>query len=268
VKNALPPLLDDLRLRLARAPHVLLAVDFDGTLAPIVDRPQDAALPPRTADCLRELTQSPDCSIAVVSGRSISDLRPRIGLDVIYAGNHGLEIEGPGISFVHPTANVLRDAVEIASWDLEAAFLTVPGVLVERKGLTATLHYRQARAELADWIATTVRLILGPYRECLTLVRARKAWEIRPRTAWNKGAAVRYLLDRLPVRPLLVCAGDDTTDEDMFSVTSDAISIRIGRGVRTRARYLIRECDFLSCLQLLQSACGNSVALCVPANVS
>jgi trehalose 6-phosphate phosphatase len=252
---AVPDLLENLQRAVAAADHVFAALDFDGTLAPIVPRPEDAAIPRETADRLRALAGSRHCTVAVVSGRSAADLKKRIGLDVIYAGNHGLEIEGPGVSFVHSEAKLLRGTIDLASWDLEAAFEMVRGVFVERKALTSTVHYRQARAELTDWITATVLMITGAYGQCLTAVRARKAWEIRPRVTWDKGSAIRFLLKRLSCCPLLVCAGDDRTDEDMFSVSPEAISIKVGDSSPTRARYQVgTPRDLLPCLDVLRLA--------------
>jgi trehalose-phosphatase len=257
VLSDLPDLLEDLRRAVANAPHVLVALDFDGTLAPIAACPQDAFLPHETAGRLRDLARSDHCTVAVVSGRSVVDVRSRVGLDLIYAGNHGLEIEGDGISFVHSGAKLVRQAIDLASWDLEAAFQMVQGVLVERKGLTTTVHYRQAREELRDWIAATVLMVTGSYGSRLVPVPARKAWEIRPRVNWNKGSAIRFLLSRFSCRPLLVCAGDDESDEDMFAVSSAAISIKVGNATPTRARYRVETVkDLLPCLDVLRSGAG------------
>jgi trehalose 6-phosphate phosphatase len=247
-------LLDDLRRAVEAAGRVLVALDFDGTLAPIVPHPEDAAIPAETGERLRGLSCSEHCSVAVISGRSVADLQARVGLDLIYGGNHGLEIEGHGVSFVHPEAELLRHAVDYAAWDLQAALEAVSGVFIEHKGLTATVHYRQAHPDLADWIGETVTLVMRPYSRWLNTTRARKAWEIRPRLKWNKGSAVRMLLERLSPRPLLVCAGDDETDEDMFRVSQDAISIKVGDPARTRARYHVPTTrDFLPCLDVLLS---------------
>jgi trehalose 6-phosphate phosphatase len=251
----LPILLADLRRAVAAAGHVFLALDFDGTLAPIVPRPEDAAMPAEAGERLRELARRDRCTVALVSGRSVKDLRERVGLDLIYAGNHGLEIDGPGLSYLHPDADALRGAIDLASWDLEAVFEAVRGVVVERKGLTTTVHYRQAPSDLRDWITAGVLSVTGSYGPRLTALPARKAWEIRPRVNWNKGFALRFLLGRFSRHPLLMCAGDDDTDEDMFVVSADAISIRIGGAGRTRARYRLETTsDLLSCLDVVLSA--------------
>src|SRR5678815_3831800 len=84
---------------------ILLMTDYDGTLTPIVDDPADAILAVQTREDLARLARSPRARVAVISGRGIEDLRARVALDdVIYAGCHGLEIEGPNLLFRHPDA--------------------------------------------------------------------------------------------------------------------------------------------------------------------
>src|SRR5689334_22785301 len=152
--------LDRVNWRLNQADRLLIALDYDGTLAPITATPQEAVITPETAAVLGELASCPAYSVAVVSGRSIADLRPRLTSEIIYVGNHGLEIEGAGFSFVHEGAEATRSAIESACWDLEEALQSVRGVLIERKGLSATVHYRQAPPDLYEWIAATVNATL------------------------------------------------------------------------------------------------------------
>jgi trehalose-phosphatase len=155
-------------------------------------------------------------------------------------GNHGLEIEGQGISFVHEYARQVRHAIEFACADLESALAGVCGLLVEDKGLTATVHYRMAPAHLLGWIDATIHVVMRPFASWLSVNPARKAWEIRPRIDWNKGSALGLVLDRMGgVNPLLICAGDDTTDEDMFRVLPDAISVQVGDRLPTAACYRV-----------------------------
>src|SRR5688572_9669020 len=79
-------------------PRLLIACDFDGTLAPIVDQPEEATLPSQVRRLLGKLQALPGVTVAVISGRAVCDLRTRVGIDgVLYAGNHGLEIDAPGI---------------------------------------------------------------------------------------------------------------------------------------------------------------------------
>ncbi len=200
--------------------------------------PELAAIPDQTVALLRNLAASENVSLVILSGRSISDLQSRAGVDCILAGNHGLEIEGGGISFVHECAGTMRHAVDCACWDLEAALAGVRGVLVERKGLTATVHYRQVPVDLQGWLEAAVGLTMRRYDSRLSLRPARKAWEVLPRIDWNKGSALLFVLRCLAgERPLVICAGDDVTDEDMFRAVPEAISIQVGGRSPTAARY-------------------------------
>jgi trehalose 6-phosphate phosphatase len=253
------PLLSEIervRTGLKNADRVLVALDYDGTLAPIADTPDGAQLPAETEEVLAELAASDRYSVAVVSGRSLADLRKQLSLDVIYVGNHGLEIEGPEISFVHPQAAALAAAIDQACWDLQAALEGIPGITVERKQLSATVHYRQAPAELSTWIEATVNATIRPYLSKMFVGPALQAWEIRPRLHWNKGSAVRFLLGKLDAeQPALVCAGDDATDEDMFNLVPWEISIKVGSARNTRARFYARDvAELLEFLQALQPA--------------
>ena len=107
----IPPVLDTLpevKARVHQAGSVLLFLDFDGTLAPIVQEPMLAVLPAATRQVLDELVTNATITIAIVSGRSLGDLKGRVGMPgLVYAGNHGLEIEGQGLWFEHAQAVVL-----------------------------------------------------------------------------------------------------------------------------------------------------------------
>ena len=242
---------------IASAGSLLFCLDFDGTLAPIVESPDLAVMLPALAETVRTLAAFPTVTVAIVSGRSVADLRQRFDEDIICAGCHGLEMEGPDFRYVHQGAAHLMPVVDQVAWDLEAAFLDVPGIFVERKGLSATVHYRQAPPHLEDWLRSTIDLIVAPYSGLVRLTRAHKAWEIRPCVEWNKGAAVRYLTRRsAPQEPFVICAGDDLTDEDMFSAVVNGISVCVGPQESTRASYRVASpaefADFLQavCLAL------------------
>ena len=95
--------------RLRGAQKVLLLSDFDGTLTPIVERPELAVVAPEVRQTLVELTGHQKFILGVVSGRSLHDLEDKVGIPgMIYAGNHGLELSGPGLEFVHPEADAMR----------------------------------------------------------------------------------------------------------------------------------------------------------------
>jgi trehalose 6-phosphate phosphatase len=249
------PLRDELHRvldQLQQASHLLIALDFDGTLAPFVADPEEAQLPPETARVLERIAASDGHTLAIVSGRSLADLRRRVPRGAICAGNHGLEIEGEGISFVHPAADLLRETVDRACLDLKAVIAGLPGVFLERKGLTATVHYRGAEPAIAAALREAIALAMAGH-PTLRVRQAILAWEILPRTGWSKGSAVRLLAGTMRITGLqIVCAGDDRTDEDMFAIRPDAVSIRVGQTRATRARYSASSpAELLRFLELL-----------------
>lgn len=196
----------------------MLLLDFDGTLAPIVDRPELAALPADTSAALDRLLQRRGLEAAVVSGRGLEDARSRAGLSGIwYAGNHGMEIEGPGVHRVHPEALAARPRIEAARDAIAASIGGIDGALVEDKGLTLSVHHRLVQR---DRVASVKEVVEGTVAASpsLKMTVGKEVLEVRPRVDWHKGRAVEFLLDQ--IRPAtgvpVVYIGDDTTDEDAF----------------------------------------------------
>jgi trehalose 6-phosphate phosphatase len=217
--------------------RMLVALDFDGTLAPIVERPEDAVLHDDVSAPLRRLTERSDTVVAIVSGRGLADARERVGLDgLYYAGNHGFEIEGPGVDRVHPAAEEARPKLNACVDALEEALADEPGTEIEDKRWTLSIHYRRAEREGAE---ARVRAAVDAHcrRPGLNVTEGKKVFEVRPDVAWDKGRAVAFLLDvlsdddggapagalRIPGAPRLpaIFIGDDTTDEDAFAAVRD-----------------------------------------------
>ena len=202
------------------AGDMLLALDFDGTLAPIVPTPDGATLLDAARAALESLATRADTRIAVVSGRALADVRTRVGLDSIYyAGNHGLEIEGPGMYRVHEGAAVARPALAECAGRLRVLEREHAGVLLEDKGLTLSLHYRRiADEEEAGRVVQRVHALCGGLPG-LRLTEGKKVVEVRPDVDWDKGRATLFLLDALlrgSAAAPVVFIGDDRTDEDAF----------------------------------------------------
>jgi len=196
-----------------------LFLDYDGTLTEIVDHPSKACLSPSMQEALRACAARDDTDVAIVSGRALSDLRGLVGIPgLVLVGNHGLEIEGPGLdSLVHPDLAHFADRTNELAQALRS--VAEPGVWIEEKGATLTLHYRNAAAADRERIAERARKIV---REAGFQARdAILAVEARPPLGWDKGRAVmRVLRDRYgrpwPEEVRVVYAGDDETDEDAF----------------------------------------------------
>jgi trehalose 6-phosphate phosphatase len=194
---------DALLERLAAEPERAgLFLDFDGVLAPIAARPEEAAPPPETRAELARLVAR-YALVAIVSGRTSEDVRARLGVDgVVYVGTHGLEFE--------PQADRWR--ARLAAFAADAPW---PVDEVELKGLAVVFHFRghaderKAVREL-DAIAQSAR------EEGLVARYGRKILEVLPSVGSHKGTAVRQLLEEYELRQALA-AGDDTTDLDSFA---------------------------------------------------
>ena len=194
---------DDLLGQLSAEPaETGLFLDFDGVLAPIVERPEDAAPPPETRAELERLVGR-YALVAVVSGRASDDVRARLAVDgVVCVGSHGLELE--------PQADRWRRV--LAAFAADAPW---PREEVEVKGLAVAFHFRgrpdeQQAVRLLDGIAESAR------EEGLVARYGRKILEVLPPVGSHKGTAVRRLLDEHGLRRALA-AGDDTTDIDSFA---------------------------------------------------
>jgi trehalose 6-phosphate phosphatase len=206
----------------AEAGMLLVGLDFDGTLAPIVPVPDDAQMPETTRAVLAALARRGDTPVAIVSGRSLADLRARVPVaDIYFAGNHGLEIEGPDVQRVHPDAAAARPLLERMAAELRRDLPALPGVIVEDKGLTLSVHYRMVHDE-ADGELIREQVRRHAQRQSgVTLTEGKKVVEIRPAVDWDKGRAFEFLrssLEALHGRAPALFIGDDRTDEDVFRV--------------------------------------------------
>lgn len=223
--------------------HVLLFFDFDGTLAPIVEDPAQARMPAETRQSLVQLAGSDKFSLAIISGRALSDLRERVGLEnLIYAGNHGLEISGPGFDFVEPEAARQLEALGELSQRLRVPLRHVPGVEVENKVLSASVHFRRAPAaslaEVREMVEAEVDTVGSPFE----VTEGRKVFEIRPRVDWHKGMAVGWIREGSGhPEALCIYVGDDLTDEDAFLALPGGITVSVGQTRKTSARYYLEH---------------------------
>jgi trehalose 6-phosphate phosphatase len=197
--------------------RLVLLLDFDGTLAPIVDRPELAAMPERTRRALDRLMAMEGVTVAVVSGRGLADVRERAAIPhIAYAGNHGMEIEGAGLHRIHPEAAAARPQLQEVAARIEADLEGIDGAFLEDKGLTLSIHYRMA-PDHAEEVREIV-LEAADGRPDLRVTEGKMVLEVRPRVEWDKGRAVRFLLEQMrpPADAPILYLGDDRTDEDAF----------------------------------------------------
>ncbi|MGI9499976.1 MAG: trehalose-phosphatase, partial [Geminicoccaceae bacterium] len=196
---------------------LVVCLDYDGTLTPIVDRPELALLPKRMQRCLDRLADL--ATVAVISGRDLRDIRDLVGLDrLYYAGSHGFEISKPdGDEQILHGMNYLP-SLENAERALRDRLAQIEGVLVERKHLSLAVHYRLVGQGDRSKVKVIVDDVLAR-RPDLRRTLGKMVYDLQPDVDWQKGKAVRALLDAVAPEggeKSLIYIGDDVTDEDAF----------------------------------------------------
>ena len=256
--------------------QILVALDFDGTLAEIVPDPADATIPEPRIKLLEDLNNQPRFAVAIVSGRSLENLKRRVNLpDIAYAGDHGLEIAGPGFHHIPPEAEEFRVTVAEIGGVMESALVGTSGIVFEHKGLSMSIHYRLAPPHQRATLLRTIRRITKPYLDGskLRVVKGKQVVNLLPPVNWHKGSAVAWLLsllDSLPRRVggiLPIYIGDDVTDEDAFKTISETgFAVRVGRPKpSTGAQYYVKSPDEVE--MVLQRLLDNSLSLGIPAHL-
>jgi trehalose-phosphatase len=234
--------LDELEERVAAAPHILLFLDFDGTISRLVANPKDAVLDPEIRSILSALTARQDFTVAIVSGRAVSDLRERAGLrDVIYVGNHGLEVESDSIRFREPKAEALRRELRSLCLQLKLALSDTDGLEVEDKGLTLSVHFRRVIDHLHDWVRSVTSSTVSRSRS-FGCREGKLVLDVQPQIGWNKGRAIQWIASKVgPSSAVPIYIGDDVTDEDAFAAIPQGITIRVGEPASTAAQYSLPD---------------------------
>lgn len=237
--------------RLAGRP-LLLMLDVDGTLAPIVRDPALATVPDATRRTLAALAARPDVFVALVSGRSAHDARRVVGVHGVWTvGNHGAEVLSPsGELTVDADVSRYAQAIADAAKSLAPIVDEIPGAVLEDKTWTLSIHYRNADADAIPRLRAAVEAIAAGRN--LRMTDGKKIFEVRPPVRTDKGTAVARLAGQLgahgPTASLLF-AGDDVTDEDAFRILRaeypHAVTIHVGDDPNTSAEFSMPRLDDL-----------------------
>jgi trehalose 6-phosphate phosphatase len=221
--------LEDAIERLMSRDRVLVGIDFDGTLAPIVDHPDDAVPDHRAVEALTDLAKRHDVEVAVISGRALDDLRLRLG-DI------------PGATFVGEHGNDMgsessEDPLITEAAEMIDELATSLGATAERKQRSVTFHYRNMAEEDAERALVRIRG-WAQDRDGVRVLEGKKVIELTSGTH-NKGDAIRELAGSASV----IYIGDDTTDETVFEVLGpDDIGVKVGDGP-TAATHRVEDID-------------------------
>lgn len=246
--------------------RAVVFLDYDGTLTPIVERPELAILSEEMRTAVRGL--STICQVAIVSGRDRADVQRLMELDeLIYAGSHGFDITGPkGLRIQRQEGTAFTNTVQLAAQRLRDALAPIRGALVESKRFAVAVHYRQVAADKVPTVEAVVDDVLKRTPE-LRKTFGKKVFELRPRLDWDKGRAVLWLLEALKIdqsKTLPFYLGDDTTDEDAFAALQRrGIGILVGCPAHeSAARYVLDHpgdvVTFLDRLATMQRDCRHA----------
>ena len=205
-----------------REKRLAVFLDFDGTLAAIADRPEQAKLSDTMRDIVHRLGDL--YSVAVISGRDRPDVEALVDLDnLIYAGSHGFDISGGADLVAHEAGNGFEKLIKDIGDRLENQLSGIDGSLVERKKFSIAVHYRLVAEDQVDRVNKVIDGLMADHPN-LGLIVGKKIFDILPPVDWDKGRAVLWLLDRLEpddrtVLPVYI--GDDVTDEAAFEALAD-----------------------------------------------
>jgi trehalose-phosphatase len=230
-----------------QAQNLFLLLDYDGTLTPIVSRPELALCPPGVKRHLEKLRRLPGVFLAVISGRSLDDLRKKVGISgIIYAGNHGLEIENPDGRQKKSMPSAGAKELKKITTNLQNSLKEIPGILFEEKGPILSVHYRNVPEKFFPRVPQTLKTELQQWKDRWKIRSGKMVFEIWPNIDFNKGDAVREILKTIPSRGLLpIYLGDDLTDEDAFRALKDrGISVLVGpSGLPSEADFFLLNPD-------------------------
>ncbi len=230
-------------LKLTRCRHVVLFLDYDGTLVPIQRTPAEAVLDPKTKAVLQLLADRPDVTLCIATGRAHADITGKVPPAIrLVIANHGFEVSMSGSVWVHPLARTLQPLLLELECGLRRELAPVKDLLIENKQYNLTIHYRNVDELAVDLVKAAVVRAVQPHAGLLKLTRGKKVLEVRPDIDWNKGLAAEWMLEYIP-RPdgaVVFYLGDDRTDEDAFRVLGKkAVTVVVGEKAQTAALYAV-----------------------------
>ena len=222
---------------------IILLTDYDGTLTPIQESPDLAILSEEVRQILLNYSHSRTFFLGIITGRSLRQIKKLVNIPkILYAANHGIELEGPGIRFSSPEAKKARCNLWHIYMRLFKSLHHIEGIYLEDKGYTVSLHYRLVKkAKDVEFITKTLTNITKPYleRKALSLNTGKMVYEICPPVTWNKATTIQWLLTNyFPLNfgedALLIYLGDDKADIQVFNtLKGKELTIFVGNPLDT-----------------------------------
>ena len=215
----------------------IVFLDFDGTLVDIKPRPNQVKLLPETRTILKKMSHNDRLRVVIISGRRRHEIQHFIGLEhVVYLGLYGWEKGGAVHLSLDEEIDLVRAHVALAE---KLAKFT--GVWIEPKQLSLSVHVREARPPDVKKIQRIVGSVLRTFQSTLRLQQNIRDFEVMPRSACNKGDAIRKCLaSGTPRGTLPIFFGDDYSDEPAFVAARTGVSVLVGEPRPTRAKFRLR----------------------------
>lgn len=242
----------DILKELLRRNQVILFLDYDGTLTPIVEKPEMAVLPSKAKKVLKELAKNKNFHVFIISGRSMIILKELVDIDnIVCIGNHGLEIEGENIDFEGFSFSRFREILDFLKWEITKELAFFQGAFVEDKGLGLSVHYRMLNLKDESIFKHLLEDITDKFCSMkeIRITSGKKVFELRPPIDWDKGKALLWILKNQHLQGskrnvIPVYIGDDATDEDAFlAIEGMGITIHVGNEEYSCAQYYLNNTD-------------------------
>lgn len=227
-----------------RKKRVAVFLDYDGTLTPIVARPELAVLSEEMRRSIVQLSRR--CIVAIISGRARPDVEKMVQIEgLYYAGSHGFDIKGPDLALVPPEVRPILPKIADAYEELRSATRDISGCLVENKTYALAVHFRLCDPTVVPKLEALVDAIVAK-EPTLRKTGGKMIFEIRANLPWDKGRALDYFLSALHLSGAEVLPfyfGDDETDEDAFrAIATKGIGILVGESAQdSAASYRLRD---------------------------
>lgn len=231
---------------------IILLTDFDGTLTAIRERPDLAVLSEEARQILLKISHDKSFFLGIITGRSLRQIKKLVNIPgILYAANHGIELEGPGIHFRSSEAKKARCNLWNVYMRLFTSLRHIEGVYLEDKGYTVSLHYRLVKKKSdVEYVKKTITHAMQPYLDmkALSLNTGKMVYEMLPPVKWSKATTIQWLLTNyFPLNfagdTLLIYLGDDNADIEVFNALKDReLTIFVGSpSTTTTADYFVNS---------------------------
>jgi trehalose-phosphatase len=219
---------------------LILLFEYDGTLTPIAEYPWLAKLAPQTRELLGQLADLPRVQVGIFSGRRLDEVEQLVDVPgLFYCGHSGIEVKLDGATIVHPVAARRVQLIDEVVRRLASIEHVYPGAWVEKKSYGFTVHFRGVDPSLIEEVHARILGFLERWSDQLSAVDWPLAVEVMVANTWNKGDAVRRILDHVGEPVFVLYAGDSGSDPSPFDAATAHGGITVGVGPQPLSSFAV-----------------------------